>query len=360
MKRLLPSTHSRRSDPSPCPSLSRGEGTLVQPFSLSTCSARDTRTWRGRFALSALVLLLAFIAPLGASAETLRPQVTVDGPAVKLGDLFAGAPPALAGRTVAAAPAPGRTTVFTAESLAGLARAAGLAWSPLSRFDRAVVTRAARTVTADDIEKTVLAALRAQGLGPDMKVELANRRLSLDAATGPGAPFALGAVRYDRHDGSVVATVRLASGTGGARPVEVRGSVFRVIQAPVLARNLRHGQVVRQDDIAFAAMRADALDPSIVVDADAILGKTPRSAVRAGMALRRRDFVAPVVVAKNTLVIVTLTTPTLALTVKGKALENGSLGEAIRVQNTRSHVTVEGVVTGAGRVAVNLPSLALR
>jgi flagellar basal body P-ring formation protein FlgA len=310
-----------------------------------------------------LATILPILLALGwhaAGAETLRPQANVDGPVVRLGDLFAGAPEALAGRAVAPAPEPGRSTVFEAAKLVAIAQDARIAWSPLSRFDRAVVTRTARTVTADDIEKAVLAALRAQGLGSDMKVELANRRLTLNAATGPGAPFTLGAVRYDRHDSAVVATIRLATGSGQPQPIELRGSAYRVIQAPVLARNLRHGQVVGHDDIAFAGMRADALDPSVVVDPGAILGKTPRSAVRAGTVLRRSEFVAPVVVGKGQLVIMTLTTPNLSLTVKGRALENGADGQTIRVQNTRSHVTVEGVVAGAGRVVVNLPSLALR
>ncbi len=305
-----------------------------------------------------LPFLLLIAAP--AWAETLRPQVSVTGPVVTLGDLFAGAPDALAGRSVAPAPAPGRTSVFGAEALAAIARDAGIAWSPLSRFDRARITRAARTVTADDVERALLAALRAQGLGRDMKVELANRRLSLDAATGPDAPFTLGDVRYDRQDGTVVATVRLATGDGAARPVELRGAVYRVIEVPVLAHTLRHGDVVAKDDLAFAAMRADTLSPSMVTDADAVLGKTPRNAVRAGAPLRLSDFIAPVVVARGSMVILTLTTPSLALTVKGRALENGSRGESIRVENTRSRVTVEGIVTGAGRVAVNLPSLALR
>jgi flagellar basal body P-ring formation protein FlgA len=309
----------------------------------------------------AAILALVFLHAAGtASAETLRPRTTIDEPSVRLGDLFAGAPEALAQRAVAPAPQPGRATVFEAATLVAIARDAGLAWSPLSRFDRAIVTRAARPVTADDIEAAVLGELRGEGLGSDMKVELANRRLTLNAATGDGAPFTLGPVRYDRHDSTVTATVMLDSGNGAMQPVELRTNVFRVIQAPVLARNLRHGQVVAADDIAFVAMRADAIDPSTIVEPDAVVGKTPRSAVRAGVALRRTDFVAPVVIAKGAMVMMSLTTPNMSLTAKGRALENGADGQTVKVQNIRSHVTVEGVVAGPGRVVVHLPSLALR
>ncbi len=310
--------------------------------------------------LATILPILIALGAHAARAETLRPQVTVDGAVVRLGDLFGGAPASLADRAVAPAPEPGRSQVFEAATLVAIAQDARIDWSPLSRFDRSVVTRAARTVTADDIEKAILAELRGQGLEQDMQVELANRRLTLKAAIGADAPFTLGPVRYDRHDGQMTARILLANGTDQPQPIELRGAVYRVIQAPVLARNLRHGQVVRQDDLTFVAMRADTLDPSVVVDPEAVLGKTPRSAVRAGTTLRRSAFVAPVIVAKGQLVIMTLTTPSLALTVKGRALENGADGQTIRVQNTRSHVTVEGVVTGAGRVVVNLPSLALR
>lgn len=305
-----------------------------------------------------LPLILALAAP--AAAETLHAQVTVDHPMIRVADLFAGAPKAIAERAIAPAPAPGRSTVFAATTLAQIAQDAGLSWKPLSRFDRAVVTRASRPVGADDVERALLTALRAQGLAKDMKVELVNRRLSLDAATGAGAPFTLSNVQYDREDKDATATVMLASGPGASRPIDVRANVYRVIQAPELARNLSHGQLVGHDDLVFAAMRADQLEPSIVVDPDSIIGKTPRSAVRAGVPLRRSDFVAPIVIPRGSMVIVTLTTPNLALTVKGKALDNGYNGQTIRVENTRSHVTVEGVVTGTGRVAVALPNLALR
>lgn len=43
----------------------------------------------------------------------------------------------------------------------------------------------------------------------------------------------------------------------------------------------------------------------------------------------------------------------LTLTTSGRALENGSKGEAIRVLNVQTKKTVEGIVVGAGRISVN-------
>jgi flagella basal body P-ring formation protein FlgA len=126
----------------------------------------------------------------------------------------------------------------------------------------------------------------------------------------------------------------------------------------VLSRPFRHGQVISSDDITFKEQRAGSLDPNLMLDVDAIAGKTPRTSVRAGDPLRRADLIAPVVVAKGELVTMVLHTPQMTLTAQGRATENGADGQTIRVENTRSKTAIEATVIGPNRVSVHVPSLA--
>jgi flagella basal body P-ring formation protein FlgA len=307
-----------------------------------------------------VVLLAALfaLAIASANAQVLRPRALIDGEMIRLGDLFAALPADAADRPVAPAPAPGRTTLFDAAGLAQVARDNALAWSPQTRFDRVLVQRASRPISAEEIENRLQAALKADGLPEDMKIELLNRRLSLDAATGPGPAFEIQSLNYDKRDGAFVATLAVNAGTDATTPVEVRGVAFRTTRVPILTRPLHHTQVIGPEDIAWKDMRAGAVDPNLVVDLDAILGKTPRTSVRAGEPLRRAELMAPVVVGKGELVTMVLTAPQMTLTAQGRATENGADGQVIKVENTRSKMTVEAVVIGPNRVAVHLPSLA--
>jgi flagella basal body P-ring formation protein FlgA len=221
-----------------------------------------------------------------------------------------------------------------------------------------LVQRASRPITAEDIETQIHAALKADGLPADMKIELLNRRLSLDAATGAGPAFDVQSLSYDKRDGTFVATLAVDAGAGVTMPVDVRGVTFRTARVPVLSRPFRHGKVIGPDDIAWKDMRAGSVDPSFVLDLDAILGKTPRTSLRAGEPLRRAELMAPVVVARGDLVTMVLIAPQMMLTAQGRATENGADGQVIKVENTRSKMAVEAVVIGPNRVAVHLTSLA--
>ncbi len=48
--------------------------------------------------------------------------------------------------------------------------------------------------------------------------------------------------------------------------------------------------------------------------------------------------------------------PRMTLTAKGRAMEDGSDGEVIRIANTKSNTVIEAVVVGAHTVAVTAPS----
>jgi flagella basal body P-ring formation protein FlgA len=60
-------------------------------------------------------------------------------------------------------------------------------------------------------------------------------------------------------------------------------------------------------------------------------------------------------------VTIILQTRAIMLTAQATALEDGAIGQAIRVSNTRSKKTLDATVTGPGNVALAIPtSLAAR
>ena len=60
----------------------------------------------------------------------------------------------------------------------------------------------------------------------------------------------------------------------------------------------------------------------------------------------------PALVQRNDVVTIFYEAPGINLTLRGQAQEAGALGDTINVMNTQSKRMLQGVVIGAGRVAV--------
>ena len=75
-------------------------------------------------------------------------------------------------------------------------------------------------------------------------------------------------------------------------------------------------------------------------------------ALRTGQALRTADLIKPQIVQRNETVTITYEVPGIMLTVRGKALEAGAVGDVVSVLNIQSNRTVQATVTGPGRVTI--------
>jgi flagella basal body P-ring formation protein FlgA len=67
----------------------------------------------------------------------------------------------------------------------------------------------------------------------------------------------------------------------------------------------------------------------------------------------------PELVLKNDTVMLHYEVPGIVLAMRGKALESGAEGDVVSVLNVNSKRTIQGIVTGPGRVTVAAPNAAL-
>jgi flagellar basal body P-ring formation protein FlgA len=303
-----------------------------------------------RFVLCILIALSALIA--SAHAETtLRPVAVVQASVIRIGDLFSDAA-SHAGDVVAPAPPPGARTIFDAAWLAAAAREHHLDWQPLSRFDQASVERAARIVPLDAVGSALLDEIRARQPFDEAEIQLDNPALRLVVAAE--APDAIGieSLNFDPRTGRFSALVSAPANDADAERQRVSGRVFRIVKVPTLNRALPPGETIRAGDIEVLRLRADRIAGDVIADLHELVGRTPRRSLRAHEPLRAGDIQVPIVVHKGDLVTVLLETPLMRLSAQGKALEDGAMGAAIRVANTKSNRVIDVVVTGPNLAAV--------
>ena len=134
----------------------------------------------------------------------------------------------------------------------------------------------------------------------------------------------------------------------------VAGKLYPTIEVPVLTRVIARGDTVLAQDIAMVRMRQDQLRPALITDPGAIVGMAAKVALRANQPIANGDLQKPLAVARGAMVTLVLNYHGMALTAQGRAIDQGSLGDTVRVTNTHSNMTVEGVIDGTNRVRVSL------
>lgn len=285
----------------------------------------------------------------------LNPIIEVESDQILLGDVFSPLE-RYEDRVIARAPAPGEEMELPAVWLWKVAKTFGVDWQPTSNADSATVSRPSSVIGAEHIEG-LLGQAYFERTGEDDLIELetegAPLRIDLPLSVAPTA-------RLDRFDldlrtGRFTATV-IAPATGRAlHRSNISGRFYRMVEMPVPARRLGIGSVITEADITTVRLREEGLGTNLIVDEEMLVGQAVRRTLPAGKPVAVGSVNAPVLVEKNRVVAVTLSTDTMVLTVSARAMEPGALGDVIRVQNTQSNTVIDAVVIGEGRVSVELP-----
>ncbi len=120
-------------------------------------------------------------------------------------------------------------------------------------------------------------------------------------------------------------------------------------------RALNRGEIIKASDFTIERRPRGEFTNDQPVLTGEIVGLAPRRAVRAGQPLRQADLMKPEIVQKNDMVMLQYEVPGIVLSMRGKALENGAEGDMVSVLNVESKRTVQGVVSGPGRITILAP-----
>lgn len=305
---------------------------------------------RIRFVIFALTAALMANA-VQAKPSYLKESVVVDGAFVHLGDIFGnvGDRSTIA---IARAPAPGSHAVYEVRQLATIARNYGVEWRAKSWFDRVVIKRDSITIGGDEVESELIKEIEKGGLQGEWEIILNNRRFTLILPANQPATLEIRNLRIDQRLGRFSATVAAPADHPTPTLRTIRGRLFRIIEIPTMKRRIRAREVIRESDIEWIKMRSKKVNRNVVIDAEDLIGKTPRRGLRPNQPIRSGDVRTPIIVAKGSYVTIVLKTRNMVLTSKGKAVENGSLNEAVRVMNTKSKTVVEAIVTSPSMVQI--------
>jgi flagella basal body P-ring formation protein FlgA len=307
--------------------------------------------------LAAIALLLASTGSSGAqSADTpkLKELVTVTADVVRIGDLVENAG-SNAGVAVFRAPDLGQTGSVSVPSIVNALRPHEIEGLETSGLSEVIVTRLSRTITKGDIEERIARAVAGQygfGEARNLSITIDREVRTMHVEQQVSWDLSVARLQLDPRSGRFDIWFDLAGSTA-ARRVSLRftGHIMELVEAVTLTRTIGRNEIIRPADVSIER-RPKAEVASDIVVPEQVVGFSTRRALRAGTILRPADITKLDVVNRNEAVTISYQVPGISLTLRGKAIEAGGVGDLINVLNIQSNRTVQATVTGPGRVTI--------
>lgn len=152
--------------------------------------------------------------------------------------------------------------------------------------------------------------------------------------------------------GSVGWSVTITPPTGPSKRMLVK-AVARAWQDQLLvARPVAAGQVIRADDVVSKRTLIDVLDTNLMLTPEQAIGQQAARELKPGIVVTSRLLDPVPLVRTGQFVTISISRGAVSLQTVGRALENGTFGQTIRVKNEVTRDLFEVVVTGpqTGRI----------
>ena len=323
--------------------------------------------------LATLALLLGLgAAPAPAAAQSrdaelsdapsLKAAATVTGDIVRIGDLVENAG-AVADVPIFRAPDLGQTGSVPVASVLAAIQGHHLVGLDSRGLSEVAVTRAARTITAKDVEARILLALAGKYGLPDssnLAVVFDNEVRTLVVEASATGELAVARLSYEPRTTRFDVTFELP-GSLVARRLSLRftGAVSETFETVVPTHEIASGQVLNISDLAIERRPKAGLTSTTLTTVEQAQGLSTKHALRAGQVIHQADLAKPELVGRGETVTIVFQVPGITLTIIGKANDPGALGDVISVLNVQSKHTIQATVIGPARVSVNAPSARL-
>lgn len=298
------------------------------------------------------MLLLAGCSVLSfASAATLRSNVNIDHPRVRLSDLFADLGKGQ-DTEIGDAPALGASYVVGGPQLTAIAAQFGVDWPDASPLVAVTVTHAARMISLDDVLPVIREGLE---LPSEARVEVALTGFKPVAVpmADREAPTILHIDRPPHGSEHFTARLEVASASGGqGTAFNVSGTATMEVRAVTLRHAMHLGQPILPEDVTMTFVRVGLIPDDALQSPEDAVGLEARGVLAAGQVLSVSELAHPQLVHRGSPVVATFSGPSLHLTVSGTVLETGGKGDTVHVYNASSRMVLTGRVVDRTEVEI--------
>ena len=219
-----------------------------------------------------------------------------------------------------------------------------------------VVTRASRTIPTNEIEDAITKTLSAQfdlGSSKDIVVTFTRDMRAIYVEPSAKGEPRVANIDYDLRSGRFEAAIEIPAGAGKRTAIQLSGRATATVEVATAARTIERGVILRDADLIMERRARAEVGRDVITSPAQAVGLAPRGGLQPGRPIRTAELMKPDLVQRNETVTLVYEVPGVVLTIRGKAAEGGAEGDVISVLNEQSKRTLQGVVIGPGRVAIN-------
>lgn len=251
---------------------------------------------------------------------------------------------------VAQSPEPGERLTLSAAKILGKLREEGV---NLKQVGYAIprtstVLRAGRALSLGEIQEVITEALAnsnfdatIQSIEPEGSLFIAPGLAEMSARIFPG-----------KRSGELAAVIEVKSEGAKQKTISARVIVDQWMEVPVANRPLAKGSLIGSDDLMMARLNVTQIPRDAAYEPKSIIGLETKSSLGYGEVFRKRKLEIPPVVATGSRLTLRYKSAALEATASGVAMEDGIVGQRIRVRNEGSGKVIVGEVIEAGLVGV--------
>ncbi len=282
----------------------------------------------------------------------LREKAVVAGDKIRLGDLFSGLPRDKENRIVADAPSLGKDVVLTADWLKNAAQKHAVGWTPADSGVSITVVRSAREIGKEDVLPALVKELKALGLSDDAEIALNGKNFPILIPVNSEYDLSFEDIDFS-PDAKTFSAKAVIKADDDTQTADLKGKVHVFVLVPTARHALTAGQIVTESDVFMKKTPQDKARRRNVLPLSELIGKEIKRSIRAGQSLTESDVRVRPMVTKGKAVTLSFVKGGIMLSAQGKALENGGLGDEVRVMNTQSKSVVRGTVASPETIVVN-------
>jgi len=141
----------------------------------------------------------------------------------------------------------------------------------------------------------------------------------------------------------------LAQTTGGEMPIMQETTTVKL---PALKSKMAAGDVITASDIIYIDLEERKVQRGYIVATKELIGKSPANVIFANRAIMPRQIEAQILVQEKKAVTIFFKNKAIEMQDTGVALEDGAMGDFIRVRNSTSNIVINGKVVAENLVEV--------
>ncbi|HAH11487.1 MAG TPA: flagella basal body P-ring formation protein FlgA [Alphaproteobacteria bacterium] len=170
---------------------------------------------------------------------------------------------------------------------------------------------------------------------------------------GPDAQISVES--FDPHTHRFALRIEAAQGAQAMPPTLLTGIATPLVSIPVLARDVKPGDVIRSADIVTQTLEPNRLPPGTVRTLQELEGLTPRYHLNANRPVTAQSLRRKPVILKGDAVSVRFVVGGLELSAAAQAMHDAGPGEPLQILNLRSKKTLDAVATAPGQAEIRNP-----